>query len=80
MLFWDGLRLKTHNCHEESQYRSLREVMEGLDMISKSTNAHKHMKSYYSHRMPSTCLSHACGSLQGGALQRIGDVTILETF
>jgi hypothetical protein len=33
-------------------------------MVSKPTNAHKHMKLYYTHRMPATC-----DHLKGGALQ-----------
>ena len=72
--------MEAHNCHKESQYSSLRETVVGLDTISKSTYAHKYMKVSFSHRVPSTCLSHASGSLQGDALQRLGSISILQNF
>jgi len=31
--------------------------IEELDMVSKLTNAHKHMEVYYTHRMPATCVA-----------------------
>ena len=34
------------------------------EVISKPTNAHKHMTVYYTHCVPPTCFSHSCGHLR----------------
>jgi hypothetical protein len=42
-----------------------------LDTIKKTTNAHKCMKVYFTHRIPPTCFGQSCGHLEGSALRRI---------
>ena len=39
-----------------------------VEVVTKPTNACKHLTVYYVHSMPSTCFGHSCGHPQGGAL------------
>ena len=44
--------------------------MKQLGVIWESTNTHKCMKIYYTHRVTATCFGHSCGHLQRGVLER----------
>jgi hypothetical protein len=62
--------LQTGAAEQYDKEYALLKVSWKCEVISKPTDAHKHMTVYYTHCVPSNCFSHSCGHLQGCALQR----------
>jgi len=62
--------LQTGAADQYDKEYALLKVSWKCEVISKPTNAHKHMTVYCTHCVPSTCFSHSCVHLQGCALQR----------